>query len=104
MTNLQQIFSDTSGNPTFHKSLLTKYPTVSINPNIQGGWPVIKGTRVTTIDIFRAIIKGHSPESIILQFKEMGVSLNKDQLDNAFRFSLEWLYFLHAKREKKATK
>ncbi len=51
------------------------------------------------LDIFRARIKGYSPQNIIMQFKEMDVNITLEQLNQAFSFTVEWLYSLHAKKK-----
>lgn len=104
MTQMQVLFSESGQIPQLKRNLISKYPDISTDPAIQGGWPIIKSTRVLAFDIFRARIKGYSSQDIIMQFKEMDVHLTLEQLNQAFSFTLEWLYSLHAKKKIRTTK
>lgn len=103
MTHLQSLFQDIGNMPQLKKSLLSKYPYVAMDPEIQSGWPCIKETRVRVVDIFRATVKGYSNKKIIMQFKEMDVNLTTEQLNQAFCFTLEWINFLNASKNIKTS-
>ncbi len=98
MIHLQALFQELGVIPQLNKNLLSKYPDIAIDPEIQSGWPCIKGTRVRVIDIFRATVKGYSNKKIIMQFQEMDVKLTNEQLNQAFSFTLEWINSLNASK------
>lgn len=71
--------------------LLAKFKSITTTPEIHSGLPHIKNTRILAADIFRAIVKGYSYERILMDFKEIGVSVSKRDLEDAFNFTVSWL-------------
>ncbi len=91
--------------PSIPTSLQATFPHIVTDPAIHAGWPHIKGTRILAVDVFRAQVKGYSSTQMIMEFKEMGVSVSEKELDEAFRFTLEWLRdSTHGKKSSKASK
>ncbi|KKR31348.1 MAG: hypothetical protein UT63_C0073G0014 [Candidatus Gottesmanbacteria bacterium GW2011_GWC2_39_8] len=98
-----QIFS-VEGNeiPFIPKKLFSEYPDIVSDLNIHSGWPCIKNTRIKATDIFMAqVLKGYGIEKMVLDFKSMSIKVTKKELEEACRFTIEWL---HALNEKKTTK
>lgn len=84
------------------QSLFTKYQHISIDPDIQSGMPHIKGTRITVLDVFLAQLEGNSIESMIFEYKKMGIDVSRKQLLEAFEFAAEAISkFTNGKRAKK---
>lgn len=103
--SLQQILTFQGNLPPVPKKLLLDYPNIAINPEIHSGLPHIKGTRILAFDIFRSQVKGHSINSMILDFKTMGVIVSEKQLEEAVRFTLDWLHdIIHGQKTSKASK
>jgi len=77
--------------PQLPIDLQTEFPHIITDQEIHAGWPHIKGTRILAIDIFRAQVKGYSFSKMIMDFKEMGITVSEKELLEAFRFIVEWL-------------
>lgn len=70
-------------------SLLSEYSHIAIDPLIQGGQPHIKGTRILASEVFIAQLEKISIDKLLLEYKHIGVDVTKDQLREAFKFTLE---------------
>jgi uncharacterized protein (DUF433 family) len=57
------------------------------NPNIQGGLPVIKGTRITVLEVLQALQNNFSFEDIIERSDYAGIKLNKTQIKEAIKYA-----------------
>lgn len=44
---------------------------ISINPNIRGGKPIIRGLRITVYDVLSYLAAGMTPSEIIQDFPEL---------------------------------
>ncbi len=62
---------------------------IMINHNIQGGMPVIKGTRITVLEILQALKSGFSFDEIISRSKYAGVQLNRRQIEEAIKYACD---------------
>lgn len=102
MTSIQALFSE-GKIPYLPKELLEKFSSISTDPKIHSGWPHIKGTRILATHVFRAQVKGYSFESMLRDFRKMDVKLTKIELEEAYRFTIEWLHYLNEKEGKKRT-
>ena len=96
MTSINALF--TEGNPKIPKKIIESYPYIVIDQSVNSGWPHIKNTRILATDIFKAQVKGYSYNSLIEDFKSMGVQINKKALEQAYMFTIEWLHYLNAKK------
>lgn len=104
MTSTQVFFPKENSLPSIATKLLNQFPNIAIDPDIHSGWPHIKGTRVLATDILRAQIQGYSLETMIMEFKEMGVKVTKEQLVEACRFTIKWMNYLDEKKASKSSR
>ncbi len=104
MTMMQVFFPEESKLPYLPKSLFSKYGCIVSDPAIHSSWPHIKGTRILASDILRAQIQGYSLQKMIMQFKEMGISVDKEALIEACKFTIEWMHLLNEKKSPKTSK
>lgn len=86
------------------RGLLSDYKSIATNPEIHGGQPHIKGTRILALDVLLGQLQGYSLDKMILEFKEMGVKVKKDQMIEARQFSIDWLHSLNEKKAAKTSK
>lgn len=101
---MQVFFPKENTRLSLPKNLFSEYKYISSDPAIHAGWPHIKSTRILASDILRAQIQGYSLDTMILQFKEMGISVTKGALIEACKFTIEWMHILNEKESSKATK
>ncbi len=80
--------------PKFPINIWNNYPHIISDPEIHGGWPSIKGTRIIATDILRSQIEGYSLDAMIMEFKQIGATVTKEMLQEAIDFSIDWLHFL----------
>jgi uncharacterized protein (DUF433 family) len=104
MSMMQVFYPESNLLPSLPPSILSRYHFINRDPQIHGGWPHIKGTRILASDIFRAQIQGHSLEDIRMQFMEMGVKVSKEALMEACSFTLEWMFHLNETSTTKASR
>lgn len=57
------------------------------NPNIQGGIPTIKGTRITVLEILQALEGGFSFQDIVKRASYAGTKLNSIQIKEAIKYA-----------------
>lgn len=57
------------------------------DPNIQGGIPTIKGTRVTVLEILQALEGGFSFRDIVKRANYAGTKLNSIQIKEAIKYA-----------------
>lgn len=60
---------------------------ISVNPKIQGGMPVISGTRITVSEILGCFADGWTIERIEDTFKKTRSSINREQILSAVSFA-----------------
>ncbi len=60
---------------------------ITQNPNIQGGSPTIKGTRITVLEILQAVESGFSFKKIISRSNYASIRLNEDQIKEAIKYA-----------------
>lgn len=101
MTIIQVFFPENNILPFLSRQLFDRFPYITSDPTIHSGWPHIKGTRILASDILRGIIQGYSLETMIMQFKEMGIKVSKEALIEACKFTVEWMYLLNEKKTSK---
>ena len=102
---LQILYPEGKSIPTIPRNLITNFSNIICDSDIHSGWPHIKGTRILATDIFRSQVQGYSLNNMIMEFKEMGVLVSKEQLEEAFLFTLEWLrYSLNEEKNSKTSK
>jgi uncharacterized protein (DUF433 family) len=58
---------------------------ITLNPEIRSGKPVIRGTRITVVDILEYLAGGMSPEEIVADFP----SLEEADIRAALAFAAE---------------
>ena len=95
MTSLNALFNEGKTVPIVPNKLLKSFTYIATDPAVRSGWPHIKNTRILVTDIFRAQVKGNSPEALLKDFEEMGVKVKRSALDEAYRFTVEWLFYLN---------
>lgn len=98
MTSLNALFSEGKSAPAVPQKIIKSFRYISIDPQIRSGWPHIKNTRILVTDVFKAQVKGSSFESLLSDFKEMGIKIDKKALEEAYMFTIEWLHYLNAKK------
>ena len=79
-------------------NIFSKYPNVVSDYKIHSGWPHIKGTRILASDIFRAVAKGSTYNDLIMDFKQMDISVSKGALEEAVRFTIDLLHYFNEKK------
>ncbi|PIZ63969.1 hypothetical protein CO051_03710 [Candidatus Roizmanbacteria bacterium CG_4_9_14_0_2_um_filter_39_13] len=99
MTSLNALFNEGEHLPLIPSKLLRSFSFISTDPKIRSGWPHIKNTRVLVTDIFRAQVRGNTIESMVKDFKSMGIKINSEALEEAYKFTLEWLHYLNEKEK-----
>ncbi len=102
MTSLQILFAEGKTKPAIPEKLFHRYPAISSDLKIHSGYPHIKGTRILVLDIFRALMKGTSLNSISKEFKSMNITVKRESLEEAYRFTVDWLHYLNEKEISKA--
>lgn len=92
MKNINQIlFSEGDTIPHIPTKFQTEYPHIVTDPGIHAGWPHIKGSRILATDIFQAQVKRYSYSKMIMDFKDMGITVTEKELYEAFMFTLAWI-------------
>lgn len=104
MTAIQIFYPEGNTAPQIPNTLMSKFPDISCDPQVHDGWPHIKGTRILATDILRGQIQGYSPETMLMEFNQMGIKVTKTQLLEAQNFTIAWLYQLNEKKASKATR
>lgn len=99
MTSLNALFNEGENLPSIPNKLLRSFTFISTDPKIRSGWPHIKNTRILATDIFKAQVRGITVESMVKDFKSMGIKINREALEEAYKFTLEWLYYLNGKEK-----
>lgn len=103
MTSMKALFTEGKKRPSIPQELFNTFPHISSDPEIRSGWPHIKGTRVLVTDIFRAQIKGYSFDTLLSDLNSMGIKIKKIALEEAYRFTIEWLHYLNEKETFRVT-
>ena len=100
----QILFPNGDTVPPIPAKFQTAFPHIITDPGIHAGWPHIKGTRILAIDIFRAQVKGYSFNKMLMDFKEMGITVSEIELKEAFKFILEWWIYIDGKESAKTSR
>lgn len=86
-------------------SIFIKYKYITVDPAIQSGRPHIRGTRVIASDVFVAQMEKITLDQLIIDYKRLGINVTKEQLREAFEFTLESITrYIHGKKAKKTSK
>ena len=103
MTSLNALFNEGRRVPTIPTELIDSFSYIAVDPKIRSGWPHIVNTRILATDIFKAQVKGITHESLLADFKDLGVKIDKKALEEAFIFTLRWMHYLDEKETSKAS-
>lgn len=104
MTLFRAFFQENKLLTTLPSSLYVKYPHITTDAGVHSGLPHIKNTRILTSDVFRAQIQGYSLNQMLMEFKEIGVPVSKQELEEAIGFTIELLNIFNEKDSSKRAK